>query len=304
MENSEDLLYDKPWITVKLKSMIKNRQAALTNYGKDSLVFRMWRNRVQGAIKTAKPSYYDNKVDSLAETNPTKWWQDIKSLTGPDTFSKQEWHHRFLNDTINSPLLLAAQINDFCSSITHEFEPLTQVQTPPNVISSDLLVSLEEGSSDLNTNVANNEVKAAGPDGISNNLLKESAPELAPLNQDIYNQSLREGFVPDILKQSIITPVPKACPPQEIKSDLRPIALTCCLAKVLEGFTNKRLLRQMSVTIDQRQYARHGHSTVHALIYLMQAIHEAIDSGNYSVRIFFADFTKGFDIIDHSVLLE
>ena len=28
----------------------------------------------------------------------------------------------------------------------------------------------------------------------------------------------------------------------------------------------------------------------------------AIDSGNYSVRIFFADFTKGFDIIDHSVL--
>ena len=52
------------------------------------------------------------------------------------------------------------------------------------------------------------------------------------------------------------------------------------------------------------QYARHGHSTVHALIYLMQAIHEAIDPGNPdSVRIFFADFTKGFDVIDHSVLL-
>lgn len=74
MENSEDLLNDKPWITVKLKSLIKNRQAALTNYGKDSLVFRMWRNRyrVQGAIKTAKHFYYDNKVDSLAETNPKK----------------------------------------------------------------------------------------------------------------------------------------------------------------------------------------------------------------------------------------
>ena len=36
----------------------------------------------------------------------------------------------------------------------------------------------------------------------------------------------------------------------------------------------------------------------------MQAKHEAIDSGNYSVRIFFADFTKGFDVIDHSVLLD
>ena len=76
------------------------------------------------------------------------------------------------------------------------------------------------------------------------------------------------------------------------------------MAKVLEGFTNKRLLGQVSDTIDPRQYARHGHSTVNALIYLMQAIHEGIDSGNCSVRIFFADFAKGFDIIDHSVLLD
>ncbi|PFX16123.1 hypothetical protein AWC38_SpisGene19629 [Stylophora pistillata] len=30
---------------------------------------------------------------------------------------------------------------------------------------------------------------------------------------------------------------------------------------------------------DPRQYARHGHSTVHALIHLMQAIHQATDSG-------------------------
>ena len=196
----------------------------------------MWRSRVQGAIKTAKRSYYDNKVESLAETNPKKWWQDIKSLTGQDTFSKQEWHHQFLNDTINSPVLLAAQINDFFTSITHEFEPLTQVQTPPNVISSDLLVSLEEVSSDL---LMLPTQKAVGPDRISNKLLKEFARELAPLIQDIYNQSLREGFVPDTLRQSIITPVPNVCTPQDIKSHLRPIALTSCLAKVLEVYQQK-----------------------------------------------------------------
>ena len=164
--------------------MIKKRQAAFTKHGKDSLVFRMGQNRV--AIKTAKRSYYDNKVDGLAETNPKKRWQDIKSLTGQDTFSKQEWHHQFLNDTINSPVLLAAQINDFFTSITHEFEPLTQVQTPPNVISSDLLVSLEEVSSDL---LMLPTQKVVGPDGISNKLLKEFAPELVPLIQDIYYQS-------------------------------------------------------------------------------------------------------------------
>ena len=62
--------------------------------------------------------------------------------------------------------------------------------------------------------------------------------------------------MPDTLKRSIISPVPKVCPPQNIKSDLRPIALTSCLAKVLEGYTNKRLLGKVSDTIDLRQCAR------------------------------------------------
>ena len=81
------------------------------------------------------------------------------------------------------------------------------------MISLDLLVSLEEVSSDL---LMLPTQKAVGPDGISNIFLKEFAPELAPLIEDIYNQSLREGFVPDTLKQSIITPVPKVCPPEDI----------------------------------------------------------------------------------------
>lgn len=76
----------------------------------------------------------------------------------------------------------------FFTSITQEFEPLTPVQTPSNVIPSNLFVSLEEVSSDL---LKLPSQKALGPDGISNKLLKEFAPELAPLIQDIYNQSLR-----------------------------------------------------------------------------------------------------------------
>ena len=53
-------VYDKPWISVKLKLMIAKRQAAFIKYGKDSPVNRLWRNRVHGAIKTAKRSYYNN----------------------------------------------------------------------------------------------------------------------------------------------------------------------------------------------------------------------------------------------------
>ena len=38
--------------------------------------------------------------------------------------------------------------------------------------------------------------------------------------------------------------------------------------------------------------------------FIQWAAQEAIDSGNCSVRIFFADFAKCFDIIDHSTLLD
>ena len=59
------------------------------------------------------------------------------------------------NGTINSLMTqsialrsVAAQINEYFTSIAQEFKPLLQVQSPPNVISSDLLVSPEEVLSD------------------------------------------------------------------------------------------------------------------------------------------------------------
>ena len=42
-----------------------------------------------------------------------------------------------------------------------------------------------------------------------------------------------------------------------------------------------------------------GYSTTDALLYMLQAVYEATDSGEAFARLFFTDFTKGFDLIDH-----
>ena len=55
--------------------------------------------------------------------------------------------------------------------------------------------------------------------------------------------------------------------------------------------------------MDDHQYARAGHSTTDALVYLLQAVYEAVDTGNCGVRLFFADYSNGFDMIYHSVLV-
>jgi hypothetical protein len=46
------------------------------------------------------------------------------------------------------------------------------------------------------------------------------------------------------------------------------------MAKVMEGFTCTRILNDLEGKIDPRQYARKGHSTPDALLYMMQTIHE------------------------------
>ena len=46
-----------------------------------------------------------------------------------------------------------------------------------------------------------------------------------------------------------------------------------------------------------------GHSITDALVYMLQAIYEAVDSGDSAARIFFADFSKGFDLFDHNILI-
>ena len=71
----------------------------------------------------------------------------------------------------------------------------------------------------------------------------------------------------------------------------------------MEGFPRTRLVAQISENLDPRQYAREGHSTTDALIYILKAIHEATDSGNCGARMFFADYSKGFDLVDHSIHL-
>ena len=225
----------------------------------------------------------------------------IQRLTGKDI--KQDWQYQFLDRNCPDLLSLSNKVNNFFTSLTDHFTPLEPPVLAPQEVPPEFPVSEREAFQALSAVKIG---KAIGPDCIPNRVLKEFAQELAPVVKDIYNASLIEGYFPDALKASLLNPIPKISPPQQIESDLRPIALTCSLAKVLEGFTRDRLITQVFHQIGPRQFARAGHSTTDALIYmyLLQAVYEAVDSGSCGARMFFADYFKGFDKIDHSVLIE
>jgi hypothetical protein len=71
----------------------------------------------------------------------------------------------------------------------------------------------------------------------------------------------------------------------------------------MEGLFCRRFLPQLEGKIDKYQFSRKGLSTTDALISFLQPIYEAFDKGNNTARTFFTDFSKGFDRIDHNILI-
>ena len=157
-----------------------------------------------------------------------KWWKEIKSLTAQNI--QQEWFHQFLDDKCPDTKSLANRVNDHFINLTADFERIPVREPIIQQVPRDLLVTVKEVQHSLSgVNVG----KAIDPDMIPNKILKEFAPELALPVANIYNCSLEEGSIPDLLKRSFVKPLPKVSPPQSIQTD----------TKVMEGFACSKYIK-------------------------------------------------------------
>ena len=71
---------DKPWITPVIKESIKKRQQAWLN--NDLHQYNVYRNKVIKLCKRARQRFYNDKINHMHGSNPKKWWDGIKLLSG------------------------------------------------------------------------------------------------------------------------------------------------------------------------------------------------------------------------------
>lgn len=116
--------------------------------------------------------------------------------------------------------------------------------------------------------------------------------------------SCKSEVIEVVIKRSDVVPVPKCSPPKSVKQDLRPISLTSHLVKIMEGFKMSALLHQVFDNLDVYQFALARISTTHALAYFLHPLFQSLDPGDVFARVFYADLSKGFDLEDHSVLVQ
>jgi hypothetical protein len=87
---------------------------------------------------------------------------------------------------------LANKISDMFLSVTEKFSPLPQQNKKSKSLWNLWLLYKRFNFHQLKSIKL---PKSVGPDNLPNKVLKEFAPELATVIQDIYNQSLTEGYM-------------------------------------------------------------------------------------------------------------
>ena len=82
---TEKMSSDKPWISERLKELIRQRQLAW--HKQDIKKYHVLRNSVQRMVRNLRSRYYKRCVNSLRNAGPRKWWQAVKRLTGESQHS-------------------------------------------------------------------------------------------------------------------------------------------------------------------------------------------------------------------------
>ncbi len=108
--------------------------------------------------------------------------------------------------------------------------------------------------------------KTCGPDYIPGRLLKEFAHLFPEPVSNIFNTSLSPGIVPNIWKDSHITPIPKVKQPND-ETYTRPISLTACLSKVLKDLVVRWMIPHVRNNVDAQHFGSlKGSSTTNCLL--------------------------------------
>ena len=146
--------------------------------------------------------------------------------------------------------------------------------------------------------------KAAGPDGIRPRVLKELSSELAPIFTLLFQASLHQQSIPDILKHANVTPIYKKGDKTN-PSNYCPVSLTCISCKLLEHIICSSLMQHL--TKHNILYPlQHGfcdkRSCESKLLEFVNDIAFNMQKGHQN-DVVVMDFAKAFDKVAHNRLL-
>ncbi|RMC13004.1 hypothetical protein DUI87_10533 [Hirundo rustica rustica] len=139
-----------------------------------------------------------------------------------------------------------------------------------------------------------------GPDGIHPRVMRELADELVKTLSIIYQHSWLTGEVPDDWKLANVTVVHKKGG-KEVPGNYRPVSLTSVPGKIKEQFILSLIMQKLQE--DGQHGFRRGRSCLTNLVSFYDLVTHLVDAGR-AVDVVYLDFSKAFDTVSHSSLLD
>lgn len=257
------------------------------------------------AIKREKRKNDDQKIRKMANANNSKaWYRYCKSLyhganikdkihaieTADGTYTEPEGKANALNEVFT----------DRASNVIQHSLPRLPLRTSKNF---DWIwfgqCNVEHILKHLNPN------KAAGPDNIQNDILKNCASSLCVPLAKFFKRSFLEGTLPKEWKLAAVIPVYKKKGSRSDPTNYRPISLTSSVCKVMERVINDELLHYLlsNELLTNNQFGfLPGHSTNDQLSFLLHELHAAANHRKVTLACFL-DLAAAFDTVPHAAIL-
>lgn len=240
----------KPWMTKEVQCLLRERNTTFRSG--DRQLYNTARSNLRRGIRVAKAAYKRRIEDCFKNNDSRQVWRGVQHITHyrPSSLSAD-----------NGGASLAEELNNFFA----RFEvPAREMASSHPTADSSSPFTVEEHQVRRTLGMVNPR-KAAGPDGVSRQVLKGCAAQLAGVFTKIFNQSLSQVTVPPCLKSSIIVPLPKKNTSSTL-NDYRPVALTPIITKYFEKLVRTHITSILHPGFDPLQFAyRANRSTQDAI---------------------------------------
>ena len=304
----------KVWLSPALKQSIKTKNKLFAKYKKQPFLhhlktYKAYRNKLNRLLKNAERKHYECLLEEN-KNNMKKSWKIISEVINKKIKHTSASVLKIDNDIIENKMDIANYYNSFFTSIGPKLsENIKSVSVDPTSYiysrSTDSIFLEPISIIEIKNVVFNLKLSSPGYDGICANFLKCSFDEFVEPLTYIFNLSFKNGICPDELKIARVIPIYKSGD-KTIVSNYRPVSVLPIFSKIIERLMYDRLISFINRhnLIYEHQFGfRKNYSTNMAIITMFDNILNSINKGEYVLGVFL-DFSKAFDTVNHSILLD
>ena len=271
---------------------ILRKKAFETQNDDDMQRYRDTRNRLKKSISSVKHDFYKT---ALSSKKPKLVWRTIHRILKPNirkiTATANDLNNYFCNVAEN---LTGKNTEEIAKLPTEDTETEIIFKMKP-VTYHDIIKEIKSIRNDCST----------GFDTIPAKFVKPVAEFIASPLTHIINNCIEKERFPKLWKTARVCAIPKVSSPAS-NSDYRPISILPILSKVFERIILKQMktsLENYGALNDTQSGYRQGHSCVTLLHKLCDDINASYKKSEITLVVM-ADYSKAFDTVDHSTLLE